>query len=276
MPSLPTSLPNLLPTPSAGIRTLARLGFLSIGLVYLVLGALAVMAAAGVRGGATADQQQAFQTIQQLPLGQVLLWLVAVGLLGYVVWRFTQAWLDTEGKGTSAAGLATRGFYVFSGLLYVGLAWYAAKLAWYGYQVRETETTKPLLREALQHEAGQWALGLAGAGIVVAGVVQIYRALTGKFAGDLNSSRLSATQRRLVYRTGQVGYSARGVVLLIIGYYCVRAAQYANASQIRDTAGAFDALHAMGPVVLGIVALGLVAYGGYMLVQARFPILRGV
>jgi hypothetical protein len=241
-----------------------------------VLGALTTMAAVGVRGGATADQQQVFQTIQHLPLGQALLWLVAVGLLGYVVWRFTQALLDTEGKGTSTAGLAVRGFYIFSGLLYAVLAYYAGKMAWYGHRVVEPDTTKPMLREALHHGYGQWLLGLAGLTVLVAGVVQIYRALSGKFDTDLNNRRLSDTQRRWVYRTGQIGYSARGVVLVIMGYFGVLAARHANASEIRDTAGTFDALQAMGPAVLGVVALGLVAYGTYMLVQARFPILRGV
>ncbi|WP_375378174.1 DUF1206 domain-containing protein [Hymenobacter cellulosilyticus] len=61
-----------------------------------------------------------------------------------------------------------------------------------------------------------------------------------------------------------------------MGYYCLVAAQHANANEIRDTAGTFNALQAMGPGVLGVVALGLLAYGAYMLVQARFPILRGL
>ncbi|PJJ59797.1 DUF1206 domain-containing protein [Hymenobacter chitinivorans] len=276
MSSAASVLPELLPAPSTGIRALARLGFLSIGFVYLVLGALTTMAAIGVRGADTADQQQVFQTIQHLPLGQVLLWLVAVGLVGYVVWRFTQALLDTEGKGHGTAGLAVRGFYIFSGLLYSLLAYYAGKMAWYGHRVAETGTTKSVLREALRHNYGQWLLGLAGLTVLVAGVVQIYRALSGKFDTDVNGRELTDAQCRLVYRTGQVGYSARGVVLVIMGYFGVKAALHANANEIRDTAGTFDALQAMGPAVLGVVALGLVAFGAYMLVQARFPILRGL
>ncbi|TGE29278.1 DUF1206 domain-containing protein [Hymenobacter metallicola] len=276
MSSLESVVPTILPTPSTSIRALARLGFLSIGFVYLVLGALTIMAAIGVRGADTADQEQVFQTIQRLPLGQVLLWLVAVGLVGYVVWRFTQALLDTEHQGTTTAGLAVRGFYIFSGLLYLLLAYYAGKMAWYGHKIQEPDTTKPFLREALHHGYGQWLLGLVGLTILVAGLVQMYRAVSGKFDTDVNGRELTDAQCRLVYRTGQVGYSARGVVLAIMGYFCVMAARHANANEIRDTAGTFDALQAMGPAVLGLVALGLVAYGVYMLVQARFPILRGV
>jgi hypothetical protein len=276
MTSVASDIPAILPATSTSIRALARLGFLSIGVVYLVLGALTTMAAIGVRGADTADQQQVFQTIQHLPLGQVLLWLVALGLLGYVVWRFTQAILDTEHKGSSTAGLAVRGFYIFSGLLYTLLAYYAGKMAWYGHRVRETGTTQSMLREALHHGYGQWLLGLVGLIILIAGLVQMYRAWSGKFDTDVNGRELTDAQCRLVYRTGQVGYSARGVVIAIMGYYCLKAAQHANANEIRDTAGTFDALQAMGPAVLGVVALGLVAYGLYMLIQARFPILRGV
>ncbi|UOQ50820.1 DUF1206 domain-containing protein [Hymenobacter cellulosivorans] len=276
MTSATSVLPTLLPAPSTGIRALARLGFLSIGVVYLVLGVLTTMAAIGVRGAAPTDQQQVFQTIQHLPLGQVLLWLVALGLAGYVVWRFTQALLDTEHKGTTTSGLAVRGFYIFSGLLYALLAYYAGKMAWYGHRVREADTTKPMLREALQHGYGQWLLGLIGLTVLIAGLVQIYRAWSGKFDTDVNGRELTDAQCRLVYRTGQIGYSARGVVIAIMGYYCLMAAQHANANEIRDTAGTFNALQAMGPGVLGVVALGLLAYGAYMLVQARFPILRGL
>ncbi|UOQ70048.1 DUF1206 domain-containing protein [Hymenobacter cellulosilyticus] len=215
MTSVASVAAPILPATSAGIRALARLGFLSIGVVYIVLGVLTSMAAIGVRGMAPADQQQVFQTIQRLPLGQVLLWLVAAGLAGYVIWRFTQALRDTEHKGTGTAGLAVRGFYIFSGLLYAVLAYYAGKMAWYGHRVREADSTKPMLREALQHGYGQWLLGLVGLTVLVAGLIQIYRAWSGKFDTDVNGRELTDAQCRLVYRTGQIGYSARGWLLLL-------------------------------------------------------------
>ncbi|GGF11121.1 DUF1206 domain-containing protein [Hymenobacter cavernae] len=276
MESITTSIPTILPSPAASLKAWARVGFASIGFVYLVLGVLATMAALGVRGSDTPNQQEVFQTIQHMPLGQVLLWLVAGGLLGYVAWRLAQALLDTERQGAAAKGLAFRGFYVFSGLLYAMLAFYAAKIAWYGRLPREDDASRSALRSVLHHEYGQELLALVGLVVLSAGAIQVYRAWSGKFDTDVQHSPFSYAQRRLVYRMGQVGYSARGVVLLIMGYFCFMAAQHANVNEIRDTEGCFQALEAMSPDVLGIVALGLVIYGVYMFIQARFPILRGL
>ncbi|MBC8083736.1 MAG: DUF1206 domain-containing protein, partial [Hymenobacter sp.] len=119
-------------SPSAGIRALARFGFAAKGLVYLLTGVLALLAATGQRGGQTADKKQAVQTLQGLPGGPVLLGLIAFGLLGYIVWRFVQALRDTEGKGSGAQGIGRRLGYAGSGLLYASLAWFAAQLAWSG------------------------------------------------------------------------------------------------------------------------------------------------
>lgn len=266
----------LLPTPAASLRAWARLGFASLGFVYLVLGVLATMAALGVRGSTTPNQQEVFETIQHMPLGQVLLWLVAAGLLGYVAWRLAQALLDTERRGAALPGLAFRGFYLFSGLLYGFLAYYAGKMAWYGRLPREEDTSKSALQKLLHHPHGQSVLALVGLVVLSAGLVQLYRAWSGKFDSDVNGSPFTQAQCRLVYRMGQIGYSARGVVLGIMGYFCFLAAHHANINEIRDTQGCFNALQALGSVALGAVAVGLVVYGGYLLVQARFPVLRGL
>jgi hypothetical protein len=273
----PSALAHLeLPSPAAGLKAWTRVGFASIGFVHLVLGSLTAMAAFGVRGTDTPNQQEVFQTIQHMPLGQMLLWLVAVGLLGYVAWRLAQAFFDTESKGTTLQGIAVRGFYCFSGLVYGLLAYYAAKLAWYGHLPQSEEASRPALQKLLHQAHGQTIVGLVGLVVLSASGIQLYRAWSGKFDTDINSIPFTYVQRRLVYHMGQIGYSARGVILGIMGYFCFLAAQHANGDEIRDTEGCFNALQAMGPHVLGMVAGGLVIYGLYMLVQARFPILRGI
>ncbi|TGD82561.1 DUF1206 domain-containing protein [Hymenobacter wooponensis] len=273
----PSALADIeLPSPAAGLKAWARVGFASIGFVHLVLGGLATMAALGVRGSDTPNQQEVFQTIQHMPLGQLLLWLVAGGLLGYVAWRLAQAFFDTESKGASMQGLAVRGFYCFSGMIYGLLAYYAGKMAWYGHLPKSGEASRSAMQNLLHHPHGQTIVGLIGLVLLSASGIQLYRAWSGKFDTDVNSRPFTNVQRRLVYHMGQIGYSARGIVLGIMGYFCFLAAQHANGNEIRDTEGCFNALQAMGPQVLGIVAVGLVIYGLYMLVQARFPILRGI
>jgi len=271
-----SSIPAALPSPAASLKIWARIGFASLGFVYLVLGVLATMAALGLRGSDAPSQQEAFQTIQHMPLGQALLWLIAGGLLGYMAWRLAQALFDTENQGSAVKGLAVRGFYVFSGLLHGLLAFYTARIAWHGHLPPSDNTSQSTLRSVLHHHYGQALLALVGVIVLGAGVVQLYRAWSGKFDTDVQFSPFTRAQRLLVHRMGQVGYSARGVVLLIMGYFCFRAAQHANINEIRDTEGCFKALQAMSPEALGVVALGLVVYGLYMFIQARFPILRRV
>ena len=263
-------------SPSSGIRALARLGFAAIGVVYLLMGTLALLAALGQRQGARADQKEAVQRLQEVPGGGVLLGLIAVGLLGYIGWRFTQALRDTEGKGSGAKGLGTRLWFAASGLFYSGLALYAGRLALQGRAEKGSDAPQSLTATVLGWPGGDWLILAAGVVVIGIGLFQGYRAFSGRFKSDVNASSLSATQQQLVYRAAQVGITARGIVVALIGYFLVQAGQQSRAGAVGSTDEAFDLLAAMGPAALGAVAAGLVAYGLYMLVQAKYPVLRGV
>ncbi|MBC8083431.1 MAG: DUF1206 domain-containing protein, partial [Hymenobacter sp.] len=133
-----------------------------------------------------------------------------------------------------------------------------------------------LTAQVLSWPGGDWLVLGLGLAIIGGGIYQLIKAYSGKFEEQVNASSLPAGQRHLVYRMGQVGYSARAIVLGILGYFFVQAGRQSRAGAAGSTGEAFDLLASMGPAVLGIVALGLIAYGLYMLVQARYPVLRGV
>ncbi|MBC6611173.1 DUF1206 domain-containing protein [Hymenobacter sp. BT507] len=271
--TLQATLPT---TPSSGIRMLARFGFAAKGLVYGLMGLLALLAATGQQNGKTTDKREAVQTLQDLPGGPVLLGLIAFGLLGYIVWRLVQAFRDTEDKGSGAKGIARRVGYAASGLIYASLAWYAAQLAMSTASNSDSNTRQTLTGKVLSWPGGEWLIMLVGLATIGVGLYQIYRAYSGTFHKNVKSSDIPADQQTKVYRLGQVGYTARGIVLGITGYFFVQAGLQSRAAAIGDTEQAFDLLASMGPVVLGIVALGLIAYGLYMLVQAKYPVLKKV
>jgi hypothetical protein len=270
------SISNNLPSSSDGIRTLARFGFAAKGFVYFLLGGLALLAATNMRGGQTADKEQAVLVIQELPLGRWLLGLVALGLFGYVIWRFVQAVRDTEHKGTKPTGLAKRLGYAGSGLIYGALAVYAGRTAWQGAPPSSSGGTnrQTMVAKILEWPLGEWLIGAAALITIGVGLYQIYRAYAGKFKKDVDSSQLSSDEKQVVERTGQVGYTARGIVLGLIGYFLLQAALQSDSQQVQGTEGAFDLLRSMGPMVLGVVALGLMAYGVYQIVRARYPVLQ--
>ena len=263
--------------PSAGIRALARFGFATIGVVYGLMGLLALLAATGQRGGSTGTKEQAVRRLQDLPGGAVLLGLMAFGLLGYVVWRFTQAIMDTESKGSGAKGLGRRLGYAGSGVFYAGLALYAGRLAVQGSaEEGGADASQSLTARVLAWPGGSWLVLAVGLVVIGIGVYQVIKAYAGQFEEDVNASGLSAGQQQLVHRAGQVGFTARGLVLGLIGFFFAQAGWQARAGAVGGTAEVFDLLARMGPLVLGVVAAGLMAYGLFMLVQARYPVLRGV
>jgi hypothetical protein len=110
------------------IETLARLGYAANGVVYVVIGVLAVQAAFG-SGGKTTGSSGAIQTIAGQPFGKFLLALLSIGLIGYIIWCFVQAIMEPENRGTDVKGILSRLGYTASGLIYVGLAVTAVRLA---------------------------------------------------------------------------------------------------------------------------------------------------
>lgn len=251
------------------VDRLARLGFAAKGLVYLVVGVLAVQVALG-RGGQTTDSHGALATLAGRPRGVLLLAIVAVGLFGYALWRVVEAWVDPDGKGTDASGLLTRGGYVAVGIVYAGLALSAMRLiqghaAGSGQNVEESWTAR-----LLQQPLGRWLVGAVGVAIIGFFVAQVIRAFHGNFPEQVRAGELRGAEATWARRLGSFGLAARGVVFVMIGLFLIQAALKHDPGQAGGLDQALQVLaqQAHGAALLGIVALGLMAYGCYMLLIA--------
>lgn len=236
------------------------------------MGVLAMLAAVGAGGGSTTDQNGAFRTIDEAPFGQVLLGVVAVGLLGYVLWRFLQAVADPDGEGTGLKGVAKRIGYAGSALIHAVFAFTAASLA-----LGETDdwgsSSEEWTRWFLSLPLG-WLLAAAiGAGIVGVGLYQLYEAYRAAFEEYLKLGVLGQGEYRWIDHLGRFGIAARGVVFVIAGVFVVLAALRVDEREVRGLGGALAALFEqpfIGNLLLGIVAFGLVAYGMLMFAVARY------
>ena len=261
---------QLVQNSSLWIERLARFGYASKGIVYGVVGLLAAQAAFGA-GGKVTDTQGALETIITQPLGEFLLGIVAVGLLGYVLWRFVQAIKDPENKGTDTKGILQRVGYAINGIIYAGLALSAIQLV-IGTGGGNNNSTQDWTARLLSQPFGQWLVGTVGAFVIGVGFYQFYDAFAAKFRKKLNLTELSHTEEKWVMAISRFGLAARGIVFCVIGFFLIQAARSNQAGEARSLGEALQTLaqQPYGSLILGIVALGLVAYGIYMVVQARY------
>lgn len=244
------------------IELLARMGYAAKGVVYVGVGVLTAAAAFRAGSGDASDSRAALSTIGSAAWGSALLAAVAAGIAGYVVWRLVQAFLDPEGRGTDLKGLATRAVLLLSGLIYAGLGiWIVRRLTGTGAGSGGdgAATWSALL---LQQPFGPWLLGAFGVGVVGYGVGEWVKAARASFEKRMHDD-LAGAQRRLVRRIARVGLVSRGICFMIIGGFLIVAARRSDPSRARGLEGALETLGAQpyGPWIMGVVALGLAAYG---------------
>lgn len=259
-----------MPTRSSWIQQIARFGYAAKGAVYFVVGLLAMQVAFGI-GGKAAGTGGALQTIVIQPFGKFLLSVVAVGLMGYVIWRFTQAVIDPEHQGTDAKRVVKRLGYAFSGLSYVGLALSAVQIV-IGSGGNNSTWIQDWAAGLLAQPFGQWLVGIIGAIVVGVGLSYIYGAYTTNFREQLKLAEMSKAQIKWATRIGRVGIAARGIGFGVIGLLVIQAAFQSDPGEVQGLGGALETLaeETVGQWILGVVAVGLLAYALHMLVTARY------
>lgn len=259
-------------THSRWFSLVARLGFVARGLIYGLIGVLALDLAFG-RGGASASQAGALQTVAHQPLGEWLLIATAIGLGGYAAWRFMQAALGhgPEGGGEDSAGY--RIMALVSGLIYLSFLALAIRvLTSPSHQAGQKPKAHTTAHDVLTLPGGQIVLGIAGAVLVAAGLYQAYKGLSRSFVDDAKTSEMSARTQRWYTRVGVVGYCGRAVVFVLAGVLVLTAAVHHKAHQAKGLDGSLRTLadQPYGAAMLCAVAAALIAFGAYSLADARY------
>lgn len=260
------------PETAKWIEGLARFGYAAKGIVYGLIGILAFQAAWTWRGEARGSEG-VFRTIANQPFGSALLFVVAVGLLGYVTWRFVQAIYDPEHNDSGFNAIARRLAYLTSGLIYGALSAAAFKIVFSSSSSASSgESSGEQAATLMAHPFGHWLIGAVGLASAAYGMSCIYRGIKVKFRKKLKTYAMSSAEKRWAVRVGRLGLLARGIVSIAVGYFFSRAALLADSSQAKTTGEALKAIQQQpyGGVVMGAIALGLIAYGIHMLVQARY------
>jgi hypothetical protein len=245
---------------SEKFRWLVRLGFAARGVVYFLIGYLALTAARPT------GPEHAFDLLQNAPLGEPILYAAALGLLGYALFRLASLVFDVENHGSSGKGLLNRAGHGASGVAHLALAWTAFKFAQGDKQTAESGAAQEAAGTLLSLPLGSLLLGLVGVGFAAAAALQAKSVVSASFTHVISGDAPAA-----IKTLGRIGSAARAVVFLVIGWSLVRSAWFESSGEVKSLGEAIGSLAGSGTLYT-LVAAGLLVFGVFSLLLARYRI----
>ncbi|WP_017380318.1 DUF1206 domain-containing protein [Paenisporosarcina sp. TG-14] len=253
------------------VRRFGRFGSMSKGIVYGMIGVLAALAAVGP-GGETTGTGGALQSIAEMPFGEVVLWVIGIGLIGSILWDFIKALKDPENEGKDTKGIIKRTGFFISAIIYANLAFGAIKLASHTGKAGGDNTEKILSGKLMEQPYGVWLIGLLGVIIIGYGLTEFFNGAKEKFMRKFNTTDMNAAERKVARISGKVGLMARGLVLSMVGFFFIQTAYSHNPEQSEGLGGALSELanQPYGQFLLIIVSLGFILFGIYQIILGRY------
>ena len=252
-------------TESPAFRTVARIGYVVLGIVHIVIGFIAISVATG--GGGEADQGGAMEAIRNTPVGIFLLWAIVIGLVALSVWQVTQAFEEHNPDTKKKWGYRVK--YVGTAIAYLAIAFTALVYA-LGGSSDSSQSSTTMSAQLMSSPGGIFVLVLIGLIIFAVGAAFVVRGFTRAFEKHLDLP--TGVARKGIVTFGIVGYVAKGIAVAVAGALFVVAAL----THDPQTAGGLDAaLHTLaglpfGPAILWVVAAGLIIYGVFCFARARY------
>jgi hypothetical protein len=250
----------------------ARFGLISKGIVYCLTGVIAFMGAFEIGSSEEAGKGGVFHFIDEKGGGKPALLVIAVGLFCYCIWRLMQAFYNKGGSGDKKKDWSKRLRYFFSGLVYLSVAIVAVKIATNQDKSSGKNNEEALTAQAMDASFGLVLVGLAALIMAGVGIYQVWYGLSGKYRKHVQEMSAGSTTTNLLLLSGKLGYVARGIVWLILAWLLGKAALHSNSKEAGDTNEAFQALEdaTMGSYYLGALGLGLICYGAFNFIRARY------
>lgn len=252
---------------SQPVHVLARAGLAARGVIYLLIGWVAILVALGKTTQET-DQRGALQLLSGKPYGLVSLWLLGIGFAAYALWRLSEAafgvTVDGKGAGPRLKSLARAVVYAsFAATTFSVIT---------GAKSSQSGQEQDWSAKVMSHPGGRWAVGLAGLVVVVIGVILVLEGVKRKFVKYLRTGEMSPRTRHVVVLLGMIGTIARGLVFALAGALVIEAAVKYQPSKAGGLDTALNTLRdqSFGEVALIAAALGLIIFGVYGLCEARW------
>ncbi|QYX57607.1 DUF1206 domain-containing protein [Roseovarius sp. SCSIO 43702] len=245
-----------------------RAGYGARGVVYLIVGALAL--AAVWWGGQAQGTKNAVADLKALWFGDALLVLIGLGLVAYMVWRLIDAAMDLEAYGHDAEGIAARCGQVITGLLHGAIGISIAAMAFGGDSGQGESGVETWTAKVMALPYGGWIVMAAGAGVIGAGIYYAQKGLRETYKRDI---RVTETARKLEWVI-KTGYVAEGVVVAIIGGFLFYAGVRADPDQAGGVGQALGWVRGQsyGGILFAMLAVGLLCFSVTNFAQAAFRV----
>lgn len=255
------------------VKKLARFGFYTKGFLFIVIGVLAMMVVFGQRGGALADATGALARVARLDFGIALLIIFITGAVGHGAWNILRGVADVDDAGKDWKGIIRRATAVCVGIFYFWLAYSAWRIIIFARSEAEMVAVQKTLAAVLLALPLGWLLAFL-MGLITVGVAfhQCYVGFAGKYQENFRLFTLSGNQKRFVTALGILSFTARSLLLALVGYFFISAAINYNPEDAVGLDGALATLAESyyGKTLLFITAVGLFAHGVLSLYEARF------
>lgn len=254
-------------------KQLARWGFYTKGYLFIIIGFLAVFVAVGIENGKLAAPSGALTTIALLPFGKIILIFFIVGAVSHGIWNFLRGVADVDNAGKGIQGIGKRIIPVGIGIFYLILAVSATRIILTAHQINDDlASAKTLTAIILSFPLGAFLIVLIGLVIIGAGFHEGYSGFTGKYKENFRLYGIEGRHLKIITWLGYLSFTARALLLFLMGYYFIWAAVDYNPDEAIGMDGALMALSQSyyGKTLLFITAIGLISHGFLSLYESKY------
>ena len=261
------------------LKTVTLFGCFSTGIIYSAIGIIAILSFLKLKQGG-ADESSFFVLLNDFVAGRMLNWLIILGALCFIVWRFYEAFKDPYHIGTNTKAMLLRTGTACSSAADAFIILSALRAMF--DQHKAPVTGEPLqqrdmVARLLNFDWGHIAVMIIGVVILITAVVLVLYGLSKSFTEAIRADDFNPKQKIAVHTIAYAGYFSRGTILLITGFFFVKSAIKNNSSYIVNTDKSFDFIgdHIGHPWFI-LIAVGTILYGVYMFILGLHYDVSGV
>jgi hypothetical protein len=249
------------------VSRLVRLGYLAKGLIYSLIGVLALRVAAGLRGGQLTDPSGVLRTLLAQPFGRGMLAVIGVGIVCYAAYYIFEAFADLRRRGGGIRGWTDRSLTMIKAAVYGLIGVQALRVVL--FDERPRDRTEATAGAVMQFPLGEWLLILIGIGVACYGFTQLRMVWRGGADHDLDVSRVRR-EAPWILPLGRLGTAARSVIIIVIGVTIARSGWRGRATDADGYREALTTIASFHPWLLAAIGAGLLCFGLYQLCHARY------